>query len=49
MLEYFSVSQAVGKDGEVLEVMRTRRQVILDNIRENDEAGVNYHMVISHL
>ncbi|CAB4314408.1 unnamed protein product [Prunus armeniaca] len=38
--------QAVGKDGEVLEVMRTRRQVILDNIRENDEAGVNYHMEI---
>ncbi|KAI5325078.1 PREDICTED: kinesin [Prunus dulcis] len=38
--------QAIGKDGEVLEVMRTRRQVILDNIRENDEAGVNYHMEI---
>lgn len=43
------MSQAIGKDGEILEAMRTRQQVILDNIRDNDEAGVNYHMVISQL
>ncbi|TQE04534.1 hypothetical protein C1H46_009841 [Malus baccata] len=38
--------QAIGNDGEILDAMRTRRQVILDNIRDNDEAGVNYHMEI---
>ncbi|KAM0975983.1 hypothetical protein EV1_018718 [Malus domestica] len=38
--------QAIGNDSEILEAMRTRRQVILDNIRDNDEAGVNYHMEI---
>ncbi|CAN6542043.1 unnamed protein product [Malus baccata var. baccata] len=38
--------QAIGNDGEILEAMRTRRQVILDNIRDNDEAGVNYHKEI---
>ncbi|KAM1196415.1 hypothetical protein ACFX13_023356 [Malus domestica] len=38
--------QAIGNDGEILEAMRTRRQVILDNIRDNDESGVNYHMDI---
>ncbi|KAB2617620.1 kinesin-like protein KIF19 [Pyrus ussuriensis x Pyrus communis] len=38
--------QAIGNDSEILEAMRMRRQVILDNIRDNDEAGVNYHMEI---
>ncbi|PRQ48345.1 putative plus-end-directed kinesin ATPase [Rosa chinensis] len=38
--------QALEKDGEVVEALRARRQVILDNIRENDEAGVNYQTEI---
>ncbi|XP_068305830.1 kinesin-like protein KIN-8B [Pyrus communis] len=38
--------QAIGTDSEILEAMRMRQQVILDNIRDNDEAGVNYHMEI---
>ncbi|PON48689.1 Kinesin-like protein [Parasponia andersonii] len=38
--------QAIEKDGSVVEALRLRRQVILDNIRENDEAGVNYQKEI---
>ncbi|KAI4327280.1 hypothetical protein L6164_019760 [Bauhinia variegata] len=34
--------QAFEKDEAVVEDLRARRQVILDNIRDNDEAGVNY-------
>ncbi|KAF6153113.1 hypothetical protein GIB67_034835, partial [Kingdonia uniflora] len=31
------------KDGAVLlQVLRSRREVILDNIRDNDKAGANY-------
>lgn len=30
---------------DVAEALSSRRQVILDNIRDNDEAGVNYQRV----
>ncbi|GMN34140.1 hypothetical protein TIFTF001_004529 [Ficus carica] len=38
--------QAIEKDGSVVETLRARRQIILDNIRDNDEAGVNYQKEI---
>ncbi|XP_065623655.1 kinesin-like protein KIN-8B [Quercus suber] len=38
--------QVIEKDGAVVEALRARRQVILDNIRDNDEAGVNYQKEI---
>ncbi|KAA8531497.1 hypothetical protein F0562_006150 [Nyssa sinensis] len=38
--------QATVKDGAVVQALRGRRQVILDNIRDNDEAGVNYQKEI---
>lgn len=41
------MSQAIEKDGSVVEALRARRQVILDNIRNNDEAGINYQKVLS--
>ncbi|XP_059624512.1 kinesin-like protein KIN-8B isoform X2 [Cornus florida] len=34
--------QAIEKDGAAVQALRARRQVILDNIRDNDEAGVQY-------
>jgi len=34
--------QAIEKDGTIVQALRARRQVILDNIRDNDEAGANY-------
>ncbi|KAK9097058.1 hypothetical protein Sjap_022555 [Stephania japonica] len=37
-----SKQQVIEKDGAVIQALRSRRQVILDNIRDNDEAGVNY-------
>ena len=40
------MSQAIEKDGSVVEALRSRRQVVLDNIRENDETGVNYQKVL---
>ncbi|XP_058006237.1 kinesin-like protein KIN-8B isoform X3 [Hevea brasiliensis] len=33
---------AIEKEGAVVESLKARRQVILDNIRDNDEAGVDY-------
>ncbi|XP_021273661.1 kinesin-like protein KIN-8B isoform X3 [Herrania umbratica] len=39
-------NQATENDGTVVEVLRVRRQDILDNIRDNDEAGVNYQKEI---
>lgn len=39
--------QAIEQDGPVVEALRARRLVILDNIRDNDEAGVNYQKVLS--
>ncbi|XP_026659921.2 kinesin-like protein KIN-8B isoform X3 [Phoenix dactylifera] len=34
--------EVVEKDGTVVQALRSRRQVILDNIRDNDEAGTGY-------
>lgn len=41
--------QAIEKDGAVVQALRSRRQVILDNIRDNDEAGTNYQKVIAFI
>ncbi|GAB4848840.1 Kinesin-like protein KIN-8B [Ancistrocladus abbreviatus] len=38
--------QATEKDGVVVKTLTARRQVILDNIRDNDEAGVHYQKEI---
>jgi kinesin family protein 18/19 len=38
--------QAVDNEGEAAQALRARRQLILDNIRDNDEAGVNYQKEI---
>ncbi|XAR51435.1 Plus-end-directed kinesin ATPase [Bertholletia excelsa] len=38
--------QAIEKDGAVVQALRVRRQVVLDNIRDNDEVGVNYQKEI---
>ncbi|KAK9284337.1 hypothetical protein L1049_023508 [Liquidambar formosana] len=38
--------QAIEKDAAVVEALRARRQVILDNIRDNDEAGLSYQKEI---
>lgn len=38
--------QAIEKDGSPFQALRARRQVILDNIRDNDEAGVAYQKEI---
>ncbi|KAE8706321.1 hypothetical protein F3Y22_tig00110402pilonHSYRG00153 [Hibiscus syriacus] len=38
--------EASEKDSTVYEALRVRRQDILDNIRDNDEAGVNYQKEI---
>ncbi|CDP02664.1 unnamed protein product [Coffea canephora] len=38
--------QEIEKDGAVVQALRQRRQVILDNIRDNDELGVHYQMEI---
>lgn len=39
------VFQIIEKDGAVVRALRSRRQVILDNIRDNDEAGAGYKKV----
>ncbi|KAL2522619.1 P-loop containing nucleoside triphosphate hydrolase superfamily protein [Forsythia ovata] len=38
--------QAIEKDGAVVLALQARRQVILDNIRDNDELGVSYQKEI---
>ncbi|KAF5738059.1 putative Chromosome-associated kinesin KIF4A [Tripterygium wilfordii] len=38
--------QEIEKEGAVVDALRARRQVILDNIRDNDEAGINYQKEI---
>lgn len=38
--------QSIEKDGAVLLALQARRQVILDNIRDNDELGVSYQKEI---
>lgn len=40
-----SLSQAIEMDGATVEDLIARRLVILDNIRDNDEAGINYQKV----
>lgn len=42
----FPLSQAIDNEGAAVQALRARRQVILDNIRDNDEAGVNYQKVV---
>lgn len=41
----FSLSQAIEMHGAVIEDLIARRLVILDNIRDNDESGINYQKV----
>ncbi|WCJ32055.1 P-loop containing nucleoside triphosphate hydrolases superfamily protein [Euphorbia peplus] len=41
-LQHLDDAIAEQQEGSVVEALRVRRQVILDNIRDNDEAGVNY-------
>ncbi|KAF2295716.1 hypothetical protein GH714_033707 [Hevea brasiliensis] len=38
--------QAIEREGAVVETLRARQQVILDNIRDNDEVGINYQKEI---
>lgn len=38
--------QSIEKDGAVVQMLRSRRQVVLDNIRDNDELGVHYQTVM---
>ncbi|KAK2978832.1 hypothetical protein RJ640_030643 [Escallonia rubra] len=38
--------QAIENEGAVVQALRARRQVILDNIRDNDETGINYQKEI---
>ncbi|XP_034690363.1 kinesin-like protein KIN-8B isoform X5 [Vitis riparia] len=38
--------QVIEKDGAVVQALRARRQDILDNIRDNDETGINYQKEI---
>lgn len=38
--------QALENDGAIVQALRSRRQVILDNIRDNDEADVSYQKEI---
>lgn len=40
------VIQGIEKDGAVVQALRVRRQDILDNIRDNDETGINYQKVM---
>ncbi|WOK99572.1 kinesin-like protein KIN-8B [Canna indica] len=40
--DVIAMEEVVETDGAVVQVLRTRRQVILDNIRDNDEAGAGY-------
>ncbi|GFP78853.1 kinesin-like protein kif19 [Phtheirospermum japonicum] len=40
--------QVVENDGGVVQALQARRQVILDNIRDNDELGVGYHKGIAN-
>ncbi|CAL9093544.1 unnamed protein product [Musa textilis] len=37
-----AMQEVIEKDGAVVRALRSRRQVILDNIRDNDEAGAGY-------
>ncbi|XP_065875161.1 kinesin-like protein KIN-8B isoform X2 [Euphorbia lathyris] len=41
-LQHLDDAIAEKQEGAIVETLSMRRQVILDNIRDNDEAGVNY-------
>ena len=43
MTVYFA--QVIEKDGAVVQALTQRRQVILDNVRDNDESGTSYQKV----
>lgn len=49
MLQLHFRLQGSESDGAVVQALGSRRQVILDNIRDNDEADVNYQRVYFHL
>ncbi|CAN1184371.1 Kinesin-like protein KIN-8B [Linum perenne] len=40
--EAIAKQQTVEKEGRAVDALRSRRRIILDNIRDNEEAGVNY-------
>lgn len=42
----FLFLQVIESDGPVVQALLARRQVILDNIRDNDELGVSYQKVV---
>ncbi|KAL8528890.1 hypothetical protein ACS0TY_006382 [Phlomoides rotata] len=44
--EAIAKQQAIENDGAVVNALQARRQVILDNIRDNDELGVGYQKEI---
>ncbi|XP_022132777.1 kinesin-like protein KIN-8B isoform X3 [Momordica charantia] len=44
--EIIARNQAIEMDGAIVENLIARRLVILDNIRDNDEAGINYQKEI---
>lgn len=48
LVGYFLNFQAVEKGGAVVRALRARRQVILDNIRDNDELSNNYLKVAKY-
>lgn len=43
---YLNDLQVIESDGPVVQALQARRQVILDNIRDNDELGVSYQKVV---
>lgn len=43
---YVLFLQVTESDGPVVQALQARRQVILDNIRDNDELGVSYQKVV---
>ncbi|KAK4410100.1 Kinesin-like protein KIN-8B [Sesamum angolense] len=44
--EAIAKQQVIENDGVVVQALQTRRQLILDNIRDNDELGVSYQKEI---
>lgn len=45
-LPYVLCLQVIKSDGSVVQALQERLQVILDNIRDNDELGVSYQKVV---
>lgn len=46
--ELLACEQVIERDGTVVHALRSRRQIILDNIRDNDEAGTGYQKVLPY-